>query len=235
MGSIEMARSLWTELLAPAGWDWGSAPDWVAAFAICATLVVAWIELRKVGLANAGQEAVARADLMLKIDQIFEGGEMAASRLAVRTLRNQCEFLAKEERPGANNKEVLIRSAVLFSEQLTKLYQDYKTTDARPKSAAEDLTKVAADESGVRYAELMRLPYWMETVGMLTVKELLRESDVLGLYDAVYVGVLPCFRQHIMDRRDEQPYGNQRFLEYALDMLKRAEAAEMNPIAPRSG
>jgi hypothetical protein len=202
--------------------NWGSVPDWLMAAAAFLAVYVAWVQLKKVADANRQQANVARADLMLKIDQIFEGLEMAESRLAVRTLRNQCEAIAKAERLGANDREIIDRSAELFSDQLTKLFLDYKTVESQPKGADADLTKVAQDKAGPRYAILMRLPYWMETVGLLTKKQLLNEEDVLDLYDAVYTGVLTCYEKHILDRRDEKPDRNDMFLVHATWLLAQA-------------
>jgi hypothetical protein len=202
--------------------DYGSVPNWISAAAACTAVGVAWVQLRKVSQSSQRQANVARADLMLKIDQIFEGKDMFESRLAIRTLLNQCEKVAQSERLGANDREVLDRSAQLFSEQLTKLHIEYKTADKSPDNAQDDLTLVSKDSAGPRYATLMRLPYWMETVGLLTRKRLLQKDDVMDLYDAVYIGMLTCFEGHIKDRRDEGPLRNQKFLEHAKWMLAEA-------------
>lgn len=203
--------------------DVGSIPNWIAAVASCFAVFVAWFQLRKVSESARRQANVVRADLMLKIDQIFEGKEMAESRLAIRTLRNQCEMKAKSERKGANNKDVADRSAKHFSEQMTQLWIQYKTADDALDAKKLDLTDTQEDKEGRRYATLMRLPYWMETVGLLSKKGLIETDDVLDLYDAVYAGVLNCFEGHIKDRRDDQPTPNQRFLEHAVRMQEQAQ------------
>jgi hypothetical protein len=211
--------------------DVGSVPQWISATAACVAVGVAWFQLRKVSESARRQANVVRADLMLKIDQIFEGKEMFESRLAIRTLRNQCEEVAKGERAGANDREVLDRSAQIFSEQLTKLWLDYKTADSAPTNADADLTRVPKDQAGPRYAVLMRLPYWMETVGLLTRKGLLQKDDVLDLYDAVYTGVLTCFEGHMRDRRDEKPMRNEAFLEHATWLLAKAREHRSTKLA----
>ena len=191
----------------------GSVADVVAAGAAVGTLAVAYVQLRRVVEANQSQADVARADLMLKIDQIFESPDMVQSRISIRTMRNECEVAAQRERLGASDDEVFKRSARLFSERLTQLYEAYRTAGANDPSD---------DRAGAQYAEYMRLPNWMETVGMLTRRRLLRENDVLDLYDAVFTGVLACFEQHILDRRDGPPLRNADFLANAMWLLERA-------------
>lgn len=206
--------------------DWGIIPDWIVAVGTIAIALGAFLQLKHIASASREQADVARADLMLKIDQIYEGPDMAESRIAVQTLRNQCEAVVKKERPGAADSEVFARSATLFSGELTKLFILYKTADKLPEKNQNNLIQAPDDQSGARYALFMRLPYWMETVGLLTKKELLKKEDVLDLYDAAFISMMTLFEQHVYDRRDNKPFGNRRFLEHALWVMNEAREQE---------
>ena len=195
--------------------NWGSVPDWIVAITAVFGTVAAVLQLRRVAQANAGQVNIARAELMLEIDGRFESEHMLESRLAIQTLRNHCERRARQERPDIDGRGMFNRAAELFSEEMTKLHKQLRTPDqALPVEAS--LAELPNDKGGERYFALMRLPYWMETVGELTRAELLPINDVLDLYDAVFDGVLACFERHILYRRETAPLRNDRFLENAL-------------------
>ncbi|MFM9851894.1 MAG: hypothetical protein ACKVOJ_03655 [Sphingomonadaceae bacterium] len=68
--------------------NFGSVPNWISIAAACVAVGVAWFHLHKVSESTRRQAGVARADLMLKIDQIFEGKITSESTLARQTLRN---------------------------------------------------------------------------------------------------------------------------------------------------
>ena len=206
------------------GLPFGSWADWIVALATTTAAIVAWVQLRRVVEASRQQANVARAELILKIDQIFEGAEMAQSRLAVRTLRNQCEAVARRKDPDADLARIFRDGSELFSQELTRLYRDYKTADMPPPAAADaDLTRVPKDAAGERYAALMHLPYWAETIGFLVRKGLMKREDVLDLYDAVFTETLVCFQQHITYRREDKPFGNSFFMEHMLWFLEEAK------------
>jgi hypothetical protein len=170
-------------------------------------------QLIRVAEESRRQGDVARADLMLQIDQIFEGAEVGQSRLEIRTLRNECEAEIKAK-PGANMtvSEVISASGPLFSARVTALYLAYKSPEKPGTTATTgDPPHVKA---GREYAVLMKLPYWMETVGLLTRKNLLHKDDMLDLYDALFIDTLTCFDEHLDHRRDEDD-PDRRFLENA--------------------
>lgn len=190
---------------------WGTVSDWV----IASTAVLAvWFgreQLKRVVEESARQADVARADLMLQIDQIFEGAEIGKSRMAIRILQNECDMTATSEAHDSEDDVVIGTSATLFSTRVTELYNCYRSPEP-PKNKKIEAAHVTA---GKEYTTLMALPYWMETVGMLARKKLLRQEDVLDLYDAVFVSVLTCFDQHIEYRRNERLNMDNRFLEHA--------------------
>ncbi|WP_375397723.1 hypothetical protein [uncultured Sphingomonas sp.] len=87
----------------------------VVAVAAAIGVVFGLLQLGRIAQENANQGNIARAELMLEIDERFEGSEMRHSRLAIRTLRNHCEKKARTVlRAGANDEEVMERSATLF-------------------------------------------------------------------------------------------------------------------------
>lgn len=209
---------------------WGSIPDWIVAITAIIASAMALVQLRRIIDANAiqakahqDQVSIARAELILEIDARFESAEMQESRLAIRTLRHHCERKAREtRRRGAHDGDVATATAMSFSEEMTALFQRFKT----PERVADNVeaTDIQASPEGERYFLLMRLPYWMESVGELTKSGLLPLEDVLNLYDAAFIGVLGCFEQHIQDRRSDPPLRNERFLENALWL--KAQAVE---------
>ncbi len=208
--------------------NWGSLPDWAIVVVAALALWVAYRQLRLVvaaedrsAAAAESQTKVARATLMLEIDQIFEGEAVERSRRLVRSVRNMCEAAAKAEK-SRSKADLAARSAELFSEQLNNLYTKYKTADHEALGA--DLTQGPEDKSGTRYHDLMRLAYWVETVGMLTENGLLVEKDVLDLYEGVMTGTFMCFEKHI-EFRCEDPLGHPQFLASAIWLLKRARAS----------
>lgn len=203
---------------------WGSVPDWIVAVTALFGVVFGLVQLRRIALANSNQVDIARAELMLEIDGRYEHEDMRVSRTAIRTLRNHCEQKALLVRPGASHQEMATNSAKFFSEEMTELYYRFKTADKKEVNLS--LAEQPDDSAGARYFTLMRLPYWMETVGHLVQVGLLHEQDVLHLYDAVFTGVLTCFEQHIIDRRSDPIQRNDRFLENALWLKQRAENTE---------
>lgn len=212
---------------------WGTVADW----AVVATAVAAvWFgreQLKKVVQESKRQADVARAELMLQIDQIFEGAEIGASRMAIRTLRNECEAEATASDDPEARIDLLRCSARIFSRRVSKLHEIYKrpVIEASPSGKGDPPHIVAGKE----YTVLMALPYWMETVGLLTRKELMARDDVLDLYDAVYVGVLTCFDAHIEDRRRDPAGPDDRFLENATWLRDRARERNDRIAAQKAG
>lgn len=205
---------------------WGNFPDWVIAATAVLGTFFAVKQLQTVAKSSGDQVNVARANLMLEIDERFESTEMLESRLAIRTLRNHCEKAARTNQPNADDHQLFDESCKLFSLELNKLHTSFKTADPTPAHPIS-MSYLADDASGNRYFTFMRLPYWMETVASLTRDGLLPEDDVLSLYDAVFAGTLACFVGHIKYRTKEPPY-NDRLLEHSLWLKGKAEEREKN-------
>lgn len=74
------------------------------------------------------------------------------------------------------------------------------------------------------YTEIMALPFWMETVGMLGRRGLLPIDDVLDIYDAVVISTMQNFKKHFDRRRTEGTEPNGRFMENAYWLLDEAIA-----------
>ncbi|MEM1019391.1 MAG: hypothetical protein AAGJ09_02745 [Pseudomonadota bacterium] len=217
-----IVRSLGTDL-----------PAWIAAISAAFGVFFGLKQLRLSAEAQ-GQQAdahqdqvnIARAHLLLEVDRDFESQFMAESRIAIRSLRNACVERANSENDSLTDAQLSERERLLFSEQINRLYQNYKKLDDDDASTGEEpLEPYERDDPlGDRYATFMRLPYWMETVGHLTQRGLLSKDDVLELYDALLIGVLGCFQNHIAYRQEEPPLKNGEFLKYALWLKEEAVA-----------
>ncbi len=168
-------------------------------------------------IANNSQVQIARASLILEIDQMFESAEMVESRIAIRALRNRADREAKEAlRSGANNNEVAQKASELFSAYMTKLWWDFRTADAKdPALGSTKPSDKFADDAGTQYSRLTRLLGWMETIGRLTEQNLAYSEDMFALYDAMFIQVFGYFERHIADRRSDTPNPNERWLEKA--------------------
>lgn len=124
----------------PAWFDaWGTVSDLIVAIAAVIGVAVGLVQLARIARSNANQVNIARAELMLAIDKRFESSAMWESRLASRTLLNHCERKARTLlRAGATDEEVMRDAALLFSEEVSALYQRFKTADARASGALVD-------------------------------------------------------------------------------------------------
>lgn len=210
-----------TSVSAALGPDWGSIADWVVAITALVGVAFGVVQLLRITQANRAQVGIARAELMLEIDDRFESEHMLHSRIKIQTLRNYSERKARNDHPNVANAEMLKRASEIFSKEITALYNRWKTPDREiPQDIA--IVDLPDDPDGPIYFMLMRLPYWMETVGQLTRTELLPLDDVLDLYDAVFIGILTCFEQHIDYRRTAAPLRNDKFLENAMWIREKA-------------
>lgn len=211
--------------LTPA-FDWGSAADWVVAATAVAGVFLGLQQLRKLAASGNDQVDIARAQMMLEIDARFESLDMQESRLLIRNLRNFCDEAARKElRAGASDEDLVNVAARIFSEKMTGLREQVKTAERIIPGDPHMISEIDTQQ-GEMYMTYMRLPYWMETVAMLTRVGLILEDDVLRLYDAVFIGTLRCFEQHIKDRAQSGPQRNPEWLENALWLKQRAENAE---------
>lgn len=197
---------------------WGTVPNWVVAIiATLALLVAAW-QLFLVRRANQASVEIARANLLRQIDAEFESDEMYRSRKAVRALRNRAEHAVRQNNESAPEDRIAQLSALEFSKQLTGLWRTARTI--KEENVEADSPSVAAAD---RYAELMRLPNWYETLGYMIRRQLLPRKDILEIYDAAVVPTMLYFKEHIKIRREEGPYLNPRFLEHAEWLCREAQ------------
>lgn len=214
---------------------WGTVADW----AILATAIVAssagFRQLRLIRQSNdsasrssaAAAEAnvtainIASAELLLQIDATFEGPEMYRSRTAFRSLRNRAE--ATVARAASRNlTAVETRQAVgiEFSHQMDLMWRESKKINDVDLDDAKSDDRIAAD----RYSELMALPNWIETMGLLCQRNLINTRDFLDLYDSVVIPTMEYIRNHIEQRRRDLPHPNPRFLENAYWLYESAKA-----------
>ena len=211
--------------------DWGSVPDWIVAAtaAFGAGFAIRQLDALKKAeqqsalateqsaIAIDAQVQIARATLILEIDERFESAEMLESRIAIRALRNRAVREAEAAlRDGANLGEISDKTNELFSGYVTKLWREFRTADAKePALEATKPEDQLADVAGAQYSRLTLLLGWMETLGRLTEQNLIPADDMFELYDAVFIQVYGMFERHIADRRTEPPHPNDRWLEKA--------------------
>lgn len=197
---------------------WGNVADWVVAVTALVGVVIATrqlVALRRAEeqSANAHEQLVEieRANMLRQIDAEFESGEMYRTRKAVRALRNRAERVVRRSHGDASEERIAELSALEFSKQLTTLWHKAKAINDEDVEAPESPDRIAAD----RYAELMHLPNWLETLGYMVRRGLLPRDDILEIYDGAIVPAMVYFAEHIKKRRDEGPYPNRNFLEHA--------------------
>jgi hypothetical protein len=214
---------------------WGTVADWgILATAILAS-VAGVRQLKLIHQSNesaskssaAAAEAnimainIASAELLLQIDATFEGPDMYRSRTAFRSLRNRAEATvereAKRKLTAQQSREAI---SAEFSHQMDLMWAESKKIDDVDLDDAKSADRVAAD----RYSELMALPNWIETMGLLCQRNLINTGDFLNLYDSVVIPTMEYIRNHIEQRRRDLPHPNPRFLENAYWLYESANA-----------
>ncbi len=209
--------------------DWGNVPGWIAAVTAALATTLGLRQFRLATRAQIDQVQVARAKLLLEIDANYEGADIYRSRKAIRSLRNRSETIvqnsdSKDKSPEGIKRDVCVE----FSHQMDKLWKSVKDLEDPDVEKSESVARVASD----RYAELMSLPYWIETVGMLCNRNLLPTEDVLDLYDQVVITTMSSCANHIERRRQEGPFVNPRFLANGSWLLEQALLYKSNRDSP---
>lgn len=179
--------------------DWGSLPDWLVLFtAIIGTLLA----LRQLATANASTAAYLRSEQgtqLMAIDNMFEG-ELVASRLALLRLRFGADA-------GPAFEAEVNRRLAGWYDQARRL----GTGTATEQAEAEIAVKA--------YFEVMRLPLFIETIGVLVDQGLVNEAAVLKLYDAAIKNAVELVLPHVRARR--RP-GNPEYLLHAERLYDQA-------------
>jgi dGTP triphosphohydrolase len=210
----------------PAVLDWGSIADWVVAATAIVGVRIGIVQLRAVrkaeeqsaiankqsALAHEQSVEIARANLLRQIDSEFESEDMYRSRKAIRAMRNRSEQTVRKEHMTASDERISTLSAIEFSKQLSELWQEAKDFDDLDVDSPKSQDRIAAD----RYTEIMRLPNWFETMGLMIRRKLLPKNDILEIYDAAINPTMVYMAEHIRKRRSEGPYVNPHFLEHSM-------------------
>ena len=108
--------------------NWGSAPDWVVAITAVAGAIFAGRQLLLIGRsdnesakAHQDQVEIERANLLLRLDEGYEGPALLESRRAWTQLRAKAERQASEA--GDTTNETRAKAiGELVSRQLTQLW-----------------------------------------------------------------------------------------------------------------
>jgi hypothetical protein len=211
--------------------DWGSVPAWLAVLTAISGATVALKQLALATKAQRDQVQIARANLLLSIDGAYEGAEIYKARKALRSLRNRAEAVVLNQVKKNKAPEALVSDICEeCSHQLDQLWEKVKQFNDQDVEKPDSIGRIASD----RYAELMTLPYWFETVGLLCQRNLLPTDDVLNLYDEVVITTMTSFANHISARRSEGPAKNRRLLENA-GWLRKSRAVQEKSGRPSAG
>ncbi|MDJ0978893.1 MAG: hypothetical protein QNI87_10180 [Erythrobacter sp.] len=211
---------------------WGTIPDWIIALTALGGVYFGLKELANItaeekaaaeaqdlaAKAQDFQKQIARAELLLKLDMQFESQDLYKSRMAVRSMRNRSETAIKSRGKRTTNDDMKDALAIEFSRRMTEIWEtarEIKDEDVEsPSSEAVKAYEI--------YAELMTLPNFFETVGLLCKQGLLPKEDILSLYDQVIIPTMRNFERHFQLRREEKPYPNEYFMEHAMWLQKEA-------------
>lgn len=204
------------------GFECGTAPDWIVALLAALAAAIAWFQLRSAAVAARDQAEIARATLLLEIDKEFESEAMQESRRMMRALRNQVVRIAKHEVQSDNPTVVKPKADELFSLYMNRLWDDFRKADDQPgildidklrhdhvnNPAKPDDEPKPSDKAGLLYQRLTKLLGWLETVGHMANQRLLPQTDIIIVYDHVFVEVLGWFDGHIRYRRADGVVAN---------------------------
>jgi hypothetical protein len=188
------------------GLAWGTVPDQIVALTavVSAFLVVSQLT----GLRSDRQRAEntmnlqldqfrseaesARANLLLRIDEQFEGVSVLRSRVRWLELRAiyRREHVALEVASGPRDRFV----EIAMIGKLDMLWD-------RMQGHVRGEHSFPANVRG--HNIVMRLPNWIETIGMVARKWLLPVSDVIKLYGSVIETTMKLVSGHIEHRRKD--------------------------------
>ena len=205
---------------------WGNVADWVVALIAFVGLRFAMQQLKAVRKAEEQSAAsnaiaarahetgveIARANMLRQIDSEFESEDMYRSRKAILALEKRSENAVRKDHAEASEQKIEALLATECSRQLTKLWNEASKFDDEDVEAPGSKNRIASD----RYAEIMRLPCWFETLGHMIRRDLLPKTDILEVYDAAINPTMEYLADHIRKRRSEGPIQNPHFLEHAM-------------------
>lgn len=212
---------------------WGNAPEWVVAITAIVGVFLGIRELmnitkeeQRAAEAQEFQQQIARADLILKIDAQFESPSVVLSRMAFRSMRNRCQKAVATN--GLSNDQARSKLAEEFSNRINTIWETARQiTDSDIEKS--DSPAVKAYET---LNEIMALPNFFETVGLLCREGLLPKEDILCLYDQAIIPTMTNIMGHIQVRREENPYPNPTFMENAEWLYHEAIAYSTSKLAP---
>lgn len=193
----------------PAGWDWGTVPDWLVLVTAVIGAVLALRQLGKAAEANRDEWRIQQGIQLMQIDDKYEV-TLQESRKAFARLQWRCETAAD----GLPLPERV-------SSELTGLFNASRKRGPFAGTPAEVAAVVAiADRAVDEYFVLMQLPNYLETIGVMTAEGLVSEDTVLKLYGTMLSRVIGNIIPHITHRRQTSP----DFLIYAEALGVKARA-----------
>jgi hypothetical protein len=226
-------------ILLIAGWpalQWGSVPDWVIAATAIVGVAFGLRQLQAIShsehaaLDNARRTAdqarseanSARANLLLRIDDIFEGNALANSRLAwlIRrtSWRRTYAHLSSADRDAAVQL-ALINDFNQLWDAMTRLERDGQLELTCGHGISVETLQREVDA----YRAMVRLPDWLETIGLLVAQQLVPADDIMLLYRGVIRSTMGVVQGHLAHRRNADPNSSQHVFEHAIALHHLAE------------
>lgn len=201
--SVLLAR-----LLDPASWDWGSVPDYVVMVTAIVSALLVVQQLAGLGDDRRQAEATrtlqldqfrseaqtARANLLLRIDEQFEGAAIFRSR--ARWIELRARF---KQQHAAMPSPTTTRDAYVRSEMTAKLNDLWDRMQSFV-AVGGSLTDEIRD-----YNLVIRLPNWIETIGMIAREGLIPTGDLVQLYGGVIRMTMEPIQAHMTHRRRDVP------------------------------
>ncbi len=174
--------------------DWGSVADWLM---LAVTGGGAWIAVRNLQVVRR----IEQGSQLMQIDDKYEVTFQSARKALFELYR--CEKHRLKDQPDCET-----RMAQAISTKLDQLLETGSVAGEADEARKKEGAKALAE-----YLELMRLPNYLETVGVLHHHGLVEEAALLDLYDIVICRTIGWVLPHVRKRRIDE--SNPKYLHWA--------------------
>lgn len=194
-------------------------PVWILVVSAAANVVLAivaalalYFAVRRTGTASKQAQAAikanedrarrARAANILDFDRLWESSEFSDSRTAFQKLLKEVEAFVNDE---------------------YKHLDESRKSDTRRKEFSRRLDEMR-DAEEVRYLEIMRLPGFFETVGLLVERNLIQLADIIDLYGGPLILLHDATEIHIssLSEKGVMPSGYFKYFQSLATLAKKA-------------
>jgi hypothetical protein len=144
-----------------------------------------YTQILALGRDSQERTRLARADFLLRLDNVFEGAEMTVARLAFERLRAE------------------VRQAVLL--EMPGVAPDAPAFQARLAEMGAERLELLRQSHLVAYRRAMKVCGFYETLGLFLANEQVEISDVDRLLGGAIIAVYGFVHVHVARRREEPP------------------------------